>query len=162
MSKSPRALMYEHTIGSCGWLEAFDNGERLDYFTFRRNLDLMLRLSDRVAQGRAYGNLGNTHYLLGNFRKAITFHEQRLKFASEFRDRAAERRAYSNLGNCHVFLGEFDRAAEYYRRTLELAQQLNDRAVEAQACYSLGELQSRPTLDLKRQCSPVLMFSLNF
>ncbi|XP_018493859.1 G-protein-signaling modulator 2 [Galendromus occidentalis] len=107
---------------------------------YERNLDLMLRLSDRVAQGRAYGNLGNTHYLLGNFRKAITFHEQRLKFATEFRDRAAERRAYSNLGNCHVFLGEFDRAAEYYRRTLELAQQLNDRAVEAQACYSLGNI----------------------
>ncbi|OQR68291.1 G-protein-signaling modulator 2-like, partial [Tropilaelaps mercedesae] len=107
---------------------------------YEKNLDLMVKLSDRVAQGRAYGNLGNTHYLLGNFRRAITFHEQRLKFATEFRDRAAERRAYSNLGNCHVFLGEFARAVECYRRTRELAQQLNDRAVEAQACYSLGNI----------------------
>ncbi|XP_022643957.1 G-protein-signaling modulator 1-like isoform X2 [Varroa jacobsoni] len=107
---------------------------------YEKNLDLMVKLSDRVAQGRAYGNLGNTHYLLGNFRRAITFHEQRLKFATEFRDRAAERRAYSNLGNCHVFLGEFARAAECYRRTRKLAQQLNDRAVEAQACYSLGNI----------------------
>ncbi len=93
---------------------------------------------DRAAQGRACGNLGNVHYLLGNFAKAIHFHKERLEIAREFGDRAAERRAHSNLGNAHIFLGEFERAAEHYKRTLLLAQDLGDRAVEAQACYSLG------------------------
>lgn len=36
----------------------------------------MKELGDRAAQGRTYGNLGNTHYLLGNFRKAVASHEQ--------------------------------------------------------------------------------------
>lgn len=36
----------------------------------------MKELGDRAAQGRAYGNLGNTHYLLGNFTEATSFHKE--------------------------------------------------------------------------------------
>ena len=93
---------------------------------------LMVEIQDRAAQGRACGNLGNVHYLLGDFTKAIHFHEERLKIAREFGDRSAERRAHSNLGNAHIFLGEFEAAAEHYKMTLGLAQELGDRAVEAQ------------------------------
>ncbi|XP_019712340.1 G-protein-signaling modulator 2-like isoform X2 [Hippocampus comes] len=105
---------------------------------YEANLVLVQELGDRAAQGRTYGNLGNTHYLLGNFRNAVASHEQRLLIAKEFGDRSAERRAYCNLGNAYIFLGEFEVAAEHYKRTLQLARQLKDRAVEAQACYSLG------------------------
>ncbi|XP_078524421.1 G-protein-signaling modulator 2 isoform X2 [Lissotriton helveticus] len=107
-----------------------------DYY--EENLSMVTDLGDRAAQGRAYGNLGNTHYLLGNFRKAVISHEQRLLIAKEFGDRAAERRAYSNLGNAYIFLGDFEMAAEYYKKSLQLARQLKDRAMEAQSCYSLG------------------------
>ncbi|XP_050570541.1 G-protein-signaling modulator 1 isoform X1 [Cygnus atratus] len=105
---------------------------------YERNLSLVKELGDRAAQGRAYGNLGNTQYLLGNFTEAIAFHKERLAIAKEFGDKAAERRAYSNLGNAHIFLGRFDISAEYYKKTLQLSRQLKDQAVEAQACYSLG------------------------
>nr|XP_033818130.1 G-protein-signaling modulator 1 [Geotrypetes seraphini] len=105
---------------------------------YERNLSLVKELGDRAAQGRAYGNLGNTHYLLGNFSQAIIFHNERLAIAKEFGDKAAERRAYSNLGNAHIFQGKFDVSAEYYIKTLQLSRQLKDQAVEAQACYSLG------------------------
>lgn len=105
---------------------------------YEENMVLMEEINDRAAQGRACGNLGNVHYLLGNFAKAIHYHHERLKIAREFGDRAAERRAHSNLGNAHIFLGEFEKAAEHYKKTLLLAQELGDRAIEAQACYSLG------------------------
>nr|CAG4640828.1 EOG090X05CB [Eulimnadia texana] len=105
---------------------------------YEENLTLMRNLGDRAAQGRACGNLGNTHYLLGNFTQAIRYHQERLNIALEFGDKAAERRAHSNLGNAHIFLGEFETAADHYKKTLLLAQELGDRAVEAQACYSLG------------------------
>ena len=42
----------------------------------RANLILVHELNDRAAEGRAYGNLGNTHYLLGNFEKAVQYHEE--------------------------------------------------------------------------------------
>ncbi|XP_056305214.1 G protein signaling modulator 2, like [Danio aesculapii] len=105
---------------------------------YEANLAIVKELGDRAAQGRTYGNLGNSHYLLGNFQDAVLAHEQRLLIAKEFGDRAAERRAYCNLGNAYIFLGKFEVAAEHYKRTLQLARQLKDRAVEAQACYSLG------------------------
>lgn len=107
----------------------------------RANLAIVKELSDRAAQGRTYGNLGNTYYLLGHFREAVASHEQvccsskscvfapywdtsinlvfssvqRLLIAKEFGDRAAERRAYCNLGNTYIFLGEFEVAAEHYK-----------------------------------------------
>ena len=99
---------------------------------------LMLEIGDRAAQGRACGNLGNVHYLLGNFPRAIHYHTERLKIATDFEDKAAERRAHSNLGNANIFMGEFDCAVGHYKQTLQLARELGDRAVEAQACYSLG------------------------
>lgn len=105
---------------------------------YDQSLKIMMELGDRSAQGRACGNLGNTHYLLGNFNEAITYHNERLKIAKEFKDLAAERRAHNNLGNAHIFLGEFEVAAEHYKKTLSLAIELRDKAVEAQAYYSLG------------------------
>ncbi|XP_065646237.1 G-protein-signaling modulator 2 isoform X2 [Hydra vulgaris] len=105
---------------------------------YEANLAIVSSLGDRAAEGRAFGNLGNTHYLLGNFEKAVQFHEERLLVAREFNDKAAERRAFSNLGNAHVFLGEFEIAVEYYKKTRELAVELQDKAIQAQACYSLG------------------------
>uniref|UniRef100_UPI00398F1F50 G-protein-signaling modulator 1-like isoform X3 n=1 Tax=Pristiophorus japonicus TaxID=55135 RepID=UPI00398F1F50 len=117
------------------WLVAHDSGdlpdgvkETLEKATkyYEMNLNIVKELGDRAAQGRAYGNLGNTHYLLGNYCDAIDFHKERLSIAKEFGDKAAERRAYSNLGNAHIFLGKFDVAAEYYK------------VGEGRACWSLG------------------------
>uniref|UniRef100_A0A669DST8 G protein signaling modulator 2, like n=1 Tax=Oreochromis niloticus TaxID=8128 RepID=A0A669DST8_ORENI len=105
---------------------------------YEANLHLVTELGDRAAQGRTYGNLGNTYYLLGDFENAVAAHEKRLLIAKEFGDRSAERRAHCNLGNAHIFLKQFDVAAGHYKRTLQLARLLKDRAVEAQACYSLG------------------------
>lgn len=105
---------------------------------YERNLEIVRKLGDRPAEGRACGNLGNTYYLLANFSEAIKCHEERLVVAKEFGDKAAERRAHSNLGNTYIFLGQFETAAEHYRKTLQIARDLADRALEAQACYSLG------------------------
>ncbi|XP_018549533.2 G-protein-signaling modulator 2 isoform X2 [Lates calcarifer] len=105
---------------------------------YEANLCLVKELGDRAAQGRTYGNLGNTYYLLGDFEIAVAAHEKRLLIAKEFGDKSAERRAHCNLGNAHIFLSQFEVAAGHYKRTLQLARLLKDRAVEAQACYSLG------------------------
>lgn len=51
-------------------------GHGSDRLAPRRNLSLVKELGDRAAQGRAYGNLGNTHYLLGSFVEATTFHKE--------------------------------------------------------------------------------------
>lgn len=51
---------------------------RFDFFssTNRANLAVVKELGDRAAQGRTYGNLGNTYYLLGDFETAVAAHEK--------------------------------------------------------------------------------------
>lgn len=105
---------------------------------YEANLAMVKELGDKAAQGRTYGNLGNTYYLLAEFENAVAAHEKRLLIAKEFGDKSAERRAHCNLGNAHIFLSQFEVAAGHYKRTLQLARLLKDKAVEAQACYSLG------------------------
>ena len=42
----------------------------------RANLKLVRERNDYAAMGRTVGNLGNTYYLLGNYKKAIKYHEE--------------------------------------------------------------------------------------
>lgn len=105
---------------------------------YEQNLELVAELNDFAAMGRAYGNVGNTHYLLGNFERAVENHTQRLELARRTKDKSAERRAHLNLGNANVFLGQFQEAVENYAATLKLAQELQDKYTEAHSCYSLA------------------------
>ena len=54
-------------------------------------------MGDRAGEGKAYGNLGAAHQLLGDFSQAIKYHTQALEIAKEVNDRAGEGRAYGNL-----------------------------------------------------------------
>uniref|UniRef100_A0A8C5KI91 G-protein-signaling modulator 2 n=1 Tax=Jaculus jaculus TaxID=51337 RepID=A0A8C5KI91_JACJA len=128
---------------------------------YEENLSLVAAFGDRAAQGRAFGNLGNTHYFLGNFRDAVIAQEQRLLIAKEFGDKAAERRAYSNLGNTlllarqckhraaeaqsyyslgntYALLQDYEKAIDYHLKHLGMAEELKDRTGEGRACWSLG------------------------
>ncbi|KAJ8797539.1 hypothetical protein J1605_017271 [Eschrichtius robustus] len=64
--------------GLGGWVAGRDTAQTDS--APRRNLSLVKELGDRAAQGRAYGNLGNTHYLLGSFTEATTFHKEPPRF----------------------------------------------------------------------------------
>lgn len=37
---------------------------------------MVKELGDKAAQGRTYGNLGNSYYLQGEFEKAVAAHEK--------------------------------------------------------------------------------------
>ena len=65
-------------------------------------------IGDQGGEGRAYGNLDNAYAYdsLGDYRKAIEFHDKHLKIAKEIGDRDGEGRAYGNLGNAYQSLGD--------------------------------------------------------
>ena len=54
-------------------------------------------MGDRAGEGRAYDNLGIAYHRLGDFQKAIEYHERHLKISKEVGDRAGEGRAYDSL-----------------------------------------------------------------
>uniref|UniRef100_A0A7N8XYU1 G protein signaling modulator 1b n=1 Tax=Mastacembelus armatus TaxID=205130 RepID=A0A7N8XYU1_9TELE len=119
---------------------------------YEMNLCLVKELGDRAAQGRAYGNLGNTHYLLGNFVEAIKFHLlekicihknfslicHTLQLSRQLRDQVMEAQACYSLGNTYTLLQQYERAIDYHLKHLYIAQELTDRVGEGRACWSLG------------------------
>lgn len=108
---------------------------------YKRSLKLVSK-KDKAAEGRTYGNLGNTYYLLNDFESAIECHTERLNIAREFGDRSAERRAYINLANSRVFQKKYREAAELYINALSVANYQDDKVAEAQIYFNLGNVYS--------------------
>ena len=95
-------------------------------------------VGDRPREGSANAYLGNAHYSLGDFLKAIEYHERDLKISKEVGDRAREGGAYGNLGNVFDSLGNFRKAIEYHERHLKISKEVGDRVGEGKACGNLG------------------------
>ena len=102
-------------------------------------MKIAVEIGDRVGEGAAYGNIGDTYYSLSDFRKAIEYHERHLKIAKEIGDRAREGGAYGNLGDAYGSLGDFQKAIECNEKHLKIAKEIGNREGEGSAYHSLGE-----------------------
>ena len=75
-------------------------------------------MGDRAEEGKAYGNLGIAYHTLGDFQKAIEYHERNLKLSKEVGDKAGEGIAYGNLSNAYHRLGDFQKAVQCYKNSV--------------------------------------------
>ncbi|XP_044180414.1 tetratricopeptide repeat protein 28-like, partial [Acropora millepora] len=75
---------------------------------------------------------------LGDYQKAIEYHEKRLKLAKEIGDRGGEGGAYGGLGNAYQSLGDYRKAIEYHEKHLKLAKEIGHGGGEGVAYGSLG------------------------
>jgi len=96
------------------------------------------RLKRRDWEGVALGNLGITYGKLGEYRRAIEYHEQDLRIAREIGDHQGEGNALGNLGLAYDSLGEYRRAIEYQEQRLKIAREIGDRQGEGQTLGNLG------------------------
>ncbi|XP_066022690.1 tetratricopeptide repeat protein 28-like [Pocillopora verrucosa] len=84
------------------------------------------------------GSLGNAYHRLGDFKKAIEYHNLYLKIAKEVGDKHGEGGAYGNLGNAYDSLGDFKTAIEYHNLHLKIAKEVGDKHGEGGAYGNLG------------------------
>ncbi|XP_044170336.1 tetratricopeptide repeat protein 28-like, partial [Acropora millepora] len=87
-----------------------------------------------------YGSLGTVYQSLGDFRKAIEYHEKHLEIAIEVGGRVGEGNAYGNLGNAYRSLGDFRKAIECHEKHLEIAKEVSDPVGEGSAYGGLGNV----------------------
>ncbi|NCR03153.1 MAG: tetratricopeptide repeat protein [Microcystis aeruginosa LG13-03] len=108
-------------------------------------------------------SLGNAYTSLGEYQKAIEFHQQSLAIKREIGDRGGEAKSYNNLGSVYYSLVEYQKALEFYQQSLAILREIGDRGGEATSYnnlgsvyYSLGEYQKaiefhQQSLAIKRE-----------
>jgi tetratricopeptide (TPR) repeat protein len=124
----------KHLAASLGLAYA-DSGEprraierAIEYHT--RNLDIARQTHDRRGEGRALGNLGYAHDLLGEPGRAIDNHKQRLAIAREIHDRRGEGNGLFNMSLAQYELGERSLAIANARAALKIREQMKDPGAE--------------------------------
>jgi len=83
-------------------------------------------------------SLGNVYDSLGEYQKAIEFHQQSLAITREIGDRGGEGKSYMGLGNVYYSLGEYQKAIEFYQQSLAITREIGDRGGEASSWFNLG------------------------
>jgi tetratricopeptide (TPR) repeat protein len=61
------------------------------------------------------GNLGLAYDSLGQYERAIDFHQQSLAISREIKDRLGEGASLGNLGNAYLSLGQYERAIDFLK-----------------------------------------------
>ena len=96
------------------------------------------KVGDKHGEGKAYGNLGNVYHSLGDFKKAIEYHNLHLDIAKEIGNKHGEGNASGNLGIAYDSLGDFKKAIEYHNLNLKIAKEVRDKHGEGKAFGNLG------------------------
>ncbi|MEH2408655.1 MAG: tetratricopeptide repeat protein [Nostoc sp.] len=86
----------------------------------------------------AVTSLGNAYNSLGQYQRAIEFHQQSLQISREIGDRNSEGRSFNNLGNAYKSLGQYQRAIEFHQQSLEIKREIGDRNGEGKSLGNLG------------------------
>uniref|UniRef100_A0A3P9PRS5 Uncharacterized protein n=1 Tax=Poecilia reticulata TaxID=8081 RepID=A0A3P9PRS5_POERE len=102
---------------------------------YEQDLALAKDLQDKLAQAKAYCNLGLAHKALGEYRRAEECQRYLLSLAQALDNTQAVFRAYGNLGDVFVCRGD---PPGCYEAQLGLAQGLRDARLEAQVHGNMG------------------------
>ena len=93
---------------------------------------------NKYRQGRAYTNLSNACYSLGDYKEAIEFDQQVLSIAKEIGDKDTEGKAYGNLGTAYYSLGDYKKAIEFNHQALSIEKEIGNKGSEGAAYTNLG------------------------
>lgn len=96
------------------------------------------RLQERGAEGAHLNNLGNACHSLGEYRRAIEYHELALVILREIGNRRGEGNTLGNLGNAYYSRGEQRRAIDFYEQALGIFREIGDRRGKGGALGNLG------------------------
>jgi tetratricopeptide (TPR) repeat protein len=94
--------------------------------------------NNRQEIGACYCSIGNTYRSLGQYQRAIHFHQQHNEIAREISDRNGEANSLGNLGNAYYSLGQYQRAIDFHQQALPIQREVGNRQFEASSLGNLG------------------------
>ncbi len=105
---------------------------------FTKALFMEILFENKKNAGACFGRLGTVYNSLGEYRKAIEYHEKDLKIAQEFKDDETMHAPFCNLANVYLSLGNYSKAVQCYEKLLQITQKVEDRASVGIAYGNLG------------------------
>jgi tetratricopeptide (TPR) repeat protein len=82
--------------------------------------------------------LGNAYRALGQYQRAIDFHQQSLEIKREIGDRGGEAISLGNLGNAYHSLGQYQPAIDFHQQSLAITREIGDRWWEGGSLVNMG------------------------
>ncbi|XP_022238444.1 G-protein-signaling modulator 2-like [Limulus polyphemus] len=104
------------------------------------NAAIQVGADDPKTLSAIYSQLGNAHFYLGEYGKALEYHKLDLTIARAMGDQIGEAKASGNLGNTLKVMGKFEEAVICCKRHLEISRDLKDKVGEGRALYNLGNV----------------------
>nr|XP_018672346.1 G-protein-signaling modulator 2 isoform X2 [Ciona intestinalis] len=127
-------------------LELATEGERLcklgEYSAGVQYLEAAVNqgTDDVTTLSAIYMHLGNAYQYLGDFMKALQYHQHDRTLARTIDDLEGEAKASSNISNTLKLMGRFDEAIVCCQRHLDIAIETNNKVWEAKALYQLANI----------------------
>jgi tetratricopeptide (TPR) repeat protein len=118
---------------------------------------------DQACYRNTLNRLGICYKNLGQYEKAIIYHQQHHDISEEMGDRQGVAGSLGNLGSCYYSLGQYEKAIAHYQQSLEISEEIGNRQGVAKSlgnlglCYnSLGQYEKalayhQQSLEIKRE-----------
>ena len=87
---------------------------------------------------QVYDIIGSKCQSMGDFSRAMEYHEEVLSIRKRLGDKRGEGTCYHNIGHCHMCMGDNRKATEYYRRALSISEEIGDKDGEVTTGTNMG------------------------
>ena len=109
----------------------------LEYYY--KSLELKKHKRDKLGVAITTYNIGETHYMKGDFTNSIQIYLQALKLFEEIDDQIGIQDVYNAVGNIYNQQGDLSKANEYYHKSYKLTQKTGDKLGQAMALINIGD-----------------------
>jgi tetratricopeptide (TPR) repeat protein len=93
---------------------------------------------EQVCYRKSLNLLGLCYYHLGQYEKAINYHQQSLKIEEEMGNRQGVASSLGNLGLCYYSFGQYEKAIVHHQQHHDISEEIGDRKGMAISLGSLG------------------------
>ena len=103
-------------------------------------IEISTAIGDQSDIAKSNGNLGNGCQNLGNYEKAIQYHEKHLEISTAIGDQSGIAKSNGNLGHVYQSLGQYEKAIQYHEKHLEISTAIGDQSGVAKSNGNLGHV----------------------